>query len=242
MAVAMDKQQILHEIKRIAEANGNAPGISVFERETGIKKHEWYPLLWLRWGDALADAGFAPNQLTVRFEDDFVLQRYIDLVRELGRLPVFGELRRKAKADSSFPSHAVFARFGGKNGLVAAAAAFCRQHAEYVDVADLFERDLKPSAEPEHEKKTKIVTGFVYLMKSGRHFKIGRTNALGRRHGELKIQIPVPPTTIHSIETDDPVGVEAYWHKRFAENRGAGEWFDLSPDDVSAFKRWKRIA
>ena len=63
-----------------------------------------------------------------------------------------------------------------------------------------------------------------------------------RRASELAIKIPVSPRTIHHIETDDPVGVETYWHKRFAEKRGEGEWFNLSPEDVKAFKRWKRIA
>jgi hypothetical protein len=37
------------------------------------------------------------------------------------------------------------------------------------------------------------------------------------------------------------VSVEAYWHKRFDNKRGEGEWFDLSADDVLAFRRWKRI-
>jgi hypothetical protein len=78
-------------------------------------------------------------------------------------------------------------------------------------------------------------------LKSGRHFKIGRSNSVGRRESELGIKIPVPPTTIHSIETDDPTGVEAYWHRRFADKRGEGEWFNLRSEDVAAFKRWKRI-
>jgi hypothetical protein len=86
------------------------------------------------------------------------------------------------------------------------------------------------------------VLGYVYLMKSGRHYKIGRSSSVGRREWELGIKIPIPPSTIHSIETDDPSGVEAYWHRRFAEKRGEGEWFNLSAADIAAFKRWKKIA
>jgi hypothetical protein len=93
----------------------------------------------------------------------------------------------------------------------------------------------------ERDTERRIPTEFVYLMKSGPHYKIGRTNSVGRRGSELAIKIPVPPRTIHSVETDDPVGVESYWHKRFADKRGEGEWFVLSAEDVSAFKRWRRI-
>ncbi len=240
----MNKPHILHEIKRIAAANsGRAPGRLVFERETGIKQSEWYPHLWLRWSEALAEVGYAPNLLQTRLSDEVLMEKYIGLVRELGKLPVVGEIRRKVKSDKSFPSHMAFNRFGGKEKLIQAVIDYCHEKPGFEDVLALCAEREPPSGEGWTGRGTesKVATEFVYLMKSGRHYKIGRTNSVGRRGSELAIKIPVPPKTIHSIETDDPVGVEAYWHKRFNDKRGEGEWFELSPEEVAAFKRWKRI-
>lgn len=243
--MAIDKRHILREIKRLAIVNGGKiPGAQVFERETGIKKSDWYPHTWLRWGDAVAEAGYSPNTLQVRTNDEVLLQKYIGLIRELKKLPVDGEIRRKAKSDKSFPSHTVFNRFGGKERLIEAVVGYCHDNPGFEDILELCVERKRPMMRGTEERQgteSKVSTGFVYLMKSGRHYKIGRTNSVGRRQSELAIKIPVPPKTIHNIETDDPVGVEAYWHKRFNDKRGEGEWFDLSPDDVRAFKRWKRI-
>lgn len=240
-----DRQQILAEIKRLAVDNGDqAPGRQAFARATGVRMSDWYPHIWLRWGDALTEAGYPPNQLQTKASDEVLIAKYIDLVRELGRFPVEGEIRRKAREDGSFPSHTAFNRFGGKTKLLEAIISYCRKASGFEDVLALcVEREniAARAAGTRPEREPKVAIGFVYLMKSGPHYKIGRTNSVGRRGSELAIKIPVPPKTIHSIETDDPIGVEAYWHKRFADKRGEGEWFALSQEDVKAFKRWKRI-
>jgi hypothetical protein len=240
----MNRQQIVAEIRRIAiENGGDAPGIQAFGRTTGIKKSDWYPHIWLRWSDALVEAGYAPNTFQTKTSDEVLIAKYIGFARELGRLPVEGEIRRKARSDASFPNPSSFYRFGGKQKLLAALAAYCRKTAGFEDVLALCveQENTTAGASTEKKREIKLATGFVYLMKSGPHYKIGRTNSIGRRGSELAIKIPVPPTTVHSIETDDPAGVEVYWHRRFADKRGEGEWFALSPEDVNAFKRWKRI-
>lgn len=69
--------------------------------------------------------------------------------------------------------------------------------------------------------------------------KNGRSNSAGRRKYELSLQLPEKVQPIHTIQTDDPTGIEAYWHRRFEAKRKNGEWFDLDRNDVATFCRRK---
>ena len=61
---ALDKEYVLAEIRRTAEANGGvALGRLRFEGETGIHEHDWRGRYWARWSDAVSEAGLEPNLL-----------------------------------------------------------------------------------------------------------------------------------------------------------------------------------
>lgn len=236
----MDKSHIIKEIKRIALTNdGKAPGREKFERESGVKMSEWYPHLWLRWGDALQEAGFAPNKMATALSNDSVVQKYIELIREFGRLPLDGEVRRKEKQDSTFPSHGVFARFGGKRNLVAKILDYCTTHQGFEDISAICESSPQHGKIKEESSRAPI-QGYVYMMRSGRRYKIGHTSSPTRRHREVRLDLPEPTDLVHSIETDDPSGIEKYWHRRFEAKRIRDtEFFTLDLSDVAAFKRRK---
>jgi len=237
---AMDRNHILDEIKRTAKENGGTPlGQARFHQQTGIKQADWFGRYWPRWGDALQEAGFQPNTLQGAYAEEVLLERFVQLIREIGRFPGLGDLRLKRHTDPTFPSHNTFRRFGAKRRFVTRILEYCRSVGGFEDVISLLGLDAAPPIDSREKPETgqAVDLGFVYLLKSGRYFKIGKTNAHGRRERELAIQLPEKARSVHVIKTDDPTGIEAYWHTRFATKRTHGEWFELDAADVAAFKR-----
>nr|WP_314900049.1 GIY-YIG nuclease family protein [uncultured Deefgea sp.] len=152
----------------------------------------------------------------------------------------------KSREDDDFPSHDAFNKLGKKTERITLLLDFCNKNNQFSDVC-FFLPKLPPQqldgiadSKTDSESKAK---GYVYLLQHGTRYeyKIGRTNNPIRREGELTIELPEKLIPIHWIETDDPAGIEKYWHSRFSKKRLNGEWFELSADDVRAFKRWKRI-
>jgi hypothetical protein len=67
----MTKAHILSEIRRTAALNGGKPvGRLRFTAETGIRESDWRGIHWVRWNEALGEAGFQPNQLTTGLSDE----------------------------------------------------------------------------------------------------------------------------------------------------------------------------
>ena len=240
----MDKATILDAIREQAEANGGVPvGRGRFEALTGIRETDWAGRYWARWGDAVREAGYEPNTLKQPQSDDALFTALASLTRDLGHLPTSREMALRRRVDPSFPSHNVYARFGRKADVAARLLEHCGTNPGLDDVAIIC-RSIVTKQAPEAEEASSDdgpVPGEVYLMKSGQHYKIGRSNAAGRRAYELAIQLPERLEMVHVIRTDDAIGIERYWHQRYEAKRLNGEWFALSTADVAAFKRRKTM-
>lgn len=237
----MTKEEIIREIQRTAKENGGIPmGREKFHAVTNVKASDWFGKIWAKWNDAVEEAGFEPNQMNSAFDDEFLLDSYASLVRELGRVPTAPELRMKARNAEGFPSHNTFTRFGSKKHLLGKLIEYCSSQSEFEDVTPILKKEPHIlSSDANEQVCAKDSVGYVYLIEFGSEYKIGNSSNVERRFRELKTQMPYEGKIIHTIETGDPEGIEAYWHQFFSEKRLKGEWFKLSKDDIKYFKKRK---
>jgi hypothetical protein len=236
----VDKKHIIDEIIRTAKENNGIPlGRQKFSRITGIKFSYWYGIYWTKWSDAVREAGYEPNKFQSAYDQNMLIEHVISLIREIKKFPTSGEIRLKSHITKEFPSHNAFSRLGKKPEMAQKILNYCKSNSGYEDVIEICKGVLAPS-----EKESKFDSeeaeprfGYVYLMKSGRYYKIGRSDYVEKRKYEIGIKLPEELKIVHKIKTDDPTGIEAYWHERFEEKRKGGEWFELSSSDVKAFRR-----
>lgn len=233
------REHIVSEIRRLAALNGGqAPGVNAFTKATGIIESKWLGKYWARWGDALIEAGYEPNSLAGKSDRDAILTGIVTACRHYGHFPVRAELKMLRATDPAIPlPNTIRNNLGQQRDVVAALRTFMGDNPEYADVLAMLPSVVPSRPAPPPGAKT--VDGHVYLIKSGEFCKIGRSDELERRVKEIRIALPDAATLIHAIVTDDPPGIEAYWHRRFADRRANGEWFKLTPDDLKAFMRRK---
>lgn len=234
------REHILSEIKRLAAENGGkTPSKVHFQRETGIADSDWYRKLWLRWNDVVADAGLTPNKKQERLSSDLVLDKYAEVCHHYGKTPSEAELRFYAReTPNTISPNTIANHFGSKDGVIAALRDRAIERGEE-DLIVMLPEVKAHQASTDDPGSTNISEGWVYLLQSGNHFKIGRSEELEKRVKQISIALPEKVELVHAIKTDDPSGIEGYWHRRFADQRANGEWFKLSHADVRAFKRRK---
>lgn len=248
-----DKQRILEEIRQRAEENDGVPlGWMKFKRVTGMRLFEWYGKYWLRWGDATAEAGLKPNTMSQPYSLECLFESLVKCIRELGRYPVVADLLFRSRNEPGFPSPTAYKRLGNRPDIIRKLVDYCStrpkedEHSGYDDVLQICKPLLEEIAvEPKKvdpskpESKPKVRWGYVYLFESVGLYKIGYSYNVIRRGQELSWLLPNKGVLIHAIRTDDPRGIEDYWHSRFAGKRAHAEWFRLSDSDVATFSAWK---
>lgn len=238
------KRDILEKIRQIASETGEAPGQTRFASLTGVKEHVWRGRFWRGWSEALAEAGFSPKEWGVRHDEAYLLRNVADLTAKLQRFPSAVDMRLEDSNNPDFPSHTAIKRRWNTLELANAVAEFCDGMGRRSDgelARNYIASRRTSTARDLQSNLADTALGHVYMQRHGSDYKIGFTNSLNKRGRQIQIELPQEIELVHSILTDDPAGVEAYWHKRFGAKRTRGEWFKLTKADVAAFKRWSKI-
>jgi hypothetical protein len=150
----------------------------------------------------------APNQLQSKASVDFLVSKFAEACRHHGKIPTEGELRIYARSDPAFPSHSTFFnRFSMKAELLRNLREWVVKAGDYDDVLAMLP---EPAAAPiARTPRLASHDGFVYLLRSGAHYKIGNSDEIEQRLKEIKVALPEATILGHTIVTDDPSGIEA---------------------------------
>ncbi len=90
-------------------------------------------------------------------------------------------------------------------------------------------------------KPADLAHGYIYIIKSAGAHKIGKAKNLQQRLNELKTGNESPLIVEHCISTNAMNRAESLLHQHYAKQRGNGEWFTLSKEDVAYLKSIWRI-
>jgi hypothetical protein len=233
------RDQILQAVKNATRKEGTKTiGKERFQAITGIRDAAWQ-YYWPRWNEVLIEAGLEPGALVGKLDDNAVIAALIPLIRKKGRWPTVPEMRIYSREHPGFPAHNTIRARGDRATLAGILLAHCSDKPELADITKLCEPLIVIHQSDEEFDSQERIQGYVYLMKSGQFYKIGKSKSPDRRRNEIALLLPHDTNTIHVIATDDPDGIEQYWHQRFKDKHHRGEFFRLNNADVQAFKRRK---
>jgi hypothetical protein len=257
----MNKNHLFAEIKRLAqESGGTPPGSRQFHSLTHIRESDWKGQSWNdwnNWGDALEEAGFPRLVATTKSNPSHILKQLALLTRDLKKFPVTLDMRREKRRNANFPNDKVISEtFGGREKVLPALIEFCTTEKLFADVLPIltnsnvtvgFRKIIDIDSNLSKEESPINDLGYVYLLKAGKYYKLGFSRSPYNRFSTLIKQSPTGGDPIHHFATDDPKGIEKYWQKRFKDkkvealNKNSGEFYNLTAQDIAAFKRRKKF-
>jgi len=238
----MTKDEIVKRIRELAAERGGHVGFDVFVSETDIKdkwlrRQEW----WTGWNNLLSEIGLETREFSVpRTPDSRIAEAVAMVIERDERWPTEDDLVRERKRDPSFPSLGVIRRLRKSGALAKLIVALGETSEQFFKASMIAKKHLPSEVDDIDAQPNDRVKGYVYMLRSGRSYKIGKSNDPSRRYREVRLELPDETHQVHTIPTDDPTGIEVYWRRRFAEKQIRNtEFFTLDANDVQAFKRRK---
>lgn len=234
------KDEIVAAIRREAAALGGHVGLRAFQRRTGIGDKQFLGVYWATWNEALAEAGLSTQSFDRSPTDETsLLEAVAALVGRLNKWPTETEFNLERRRNQSFPSLKAIRRLSRSGVLESKLMEFCSKRPALTVVGSIAAKRHE-IRKAEQSANSMPIEGYVYMMRSGKRYKIGHTTSPSRRHREVRLDLPDPTLLVHSYATDDPRGMEQYWHRRFEAKRVRDtEFFLLSASEIAAFKRHK---
>ena len=99
-------------------------------------------------------SGFRPNQLQRAYGEEVLIEKFIELIKELKRYPTRGDARLKSHNDPGFPDSKTFERRGSKTQFATKIADYCRSHEGLEAVFEICEAEIIKNQLP--QKRTTI--------------------------------------------------------------------------------------
>jgi len=91
------------------------------------------------------------------------------------------------------------------------------------------------------KQKPKPVPGYIYVVRSGEYYKVGRTSNLEQRMKTFRTTLPAGTELVFTIKVSDTRSAETEIHTSLNESRINGEWFNLSESDIEYLMEYPGI-
>lgn len=111
---------------------------------------------------------------------------------------------------------------------------------EFTDYDISAHNELVTWKKTQHKSKSRLARcyGYIYCIRSGGLFKIGRTESPRTRLAKYRTENPLAFDVVLLAYVSDYRTVEGELTRRFSHKRDHGEWFQLEEEDVISIRKF----